>query len=207
MQRYWAMWLPLLAQHQSCPVRGPEAHLLLPPLDVAWCWFVHRLNPALYNAHCTAWYGHEVHPLNAQQALGFSCGAGSAQGEYTRQVSGTLMLHARSVCACVCVRCVCLCVCKCVCVHMCVFARTTHAVSGPCACLHMDSSSWPLHTLSQCANAVGQMQTRQVHVHGLVAGVGRRIPSRGLPLMAATPRRCPHVPKPSPRPAALGAAP
>ena len=87
VQRYWAMWLPLLAEHQACPKRASKAHMLSPPLDVAWCWFVHRLNPTLYNANCTARHGRELHPLDAQQTLGFSGGTGSAEGDYTRQVS------------------------------------------------------------------------------------------------------------------------
>lgn len=48
IQRYWRLWMPLLAEHQACPRRRAQAGLLRPPLDVAWAWFAHRLNPTQY---------------------------------------------------------------------------------------------------------------------------------------------------------------
>lgn len=52
--RYENCWLPLLAEH------GPYSNAglpLIPPLDCAWIWHCHRLNPVQYIRDCTACYG------------------------------------------------------------------------------------------------------------------------------------------------------
>ncbi|KAG2498453.1 hypothetical protein HYH03_003708 [Edaphochlamys debaryana] len=43
IRRYWLLWLPLLHSQQA--TGAPTASLLLPPLDVQFAWYVHRLNP------------------------------------------------------------------------------------------------------------------------------------------------------------------
>ncbi|KAG2443949.1 hypothetical protein HXX76_002288 [Chlamydomonas incerta] len=71
IRRYWELWMPLLLQHVQ--TREPAAAaLLVPPLDVQWAWFVHRLNPNKYLDDCRARFGRELHPAGPQQALGFS---------------------------------------------------------------------------------------------------------------------------------------
>ncbi|KAG2439848.1 hypothetical protein HYH02_010480 [Chlamydomonas schloesseri] len=81
IRRYWDLWMPLLFQHQR--TREPAAAaLLLPPLDVQWAWFVHRLNPNKYLEDCRARFGRELHPAGPQQALGFSgCSSGTGGGD------------------------------------------------------------------------------------------------------------------------------
>jgi hypothetical protein len=49
LSRYQDHWLPLVALY-------PEEHLI-PPLDIAWIWHVHRLAPLLYAAFCKQKYG------------------------------------------------------------------------------------------------------------------------------------------------------
>ncbi|KAH6558605.1 hypothetical protein KP509_1Z055100 [Ceratopteris richardii] len=54
ISRYENLWLPLLAE------RGPytdEGLPLIPPLDCAWIWHCHRLNPVQYLNDCKACYG------------------------------------------------------------------------------------------------------------------------------------------------------
>lgn len=52
IDRYERFWLPLLARE------GDENLLpLIPPLDCAWIWHVHRLNPIRYSNDCKELYG------------------------------------------------------------------------------------------------------------------------------------------------------
>ena len=48
--RYSKCWLPLVARHDD---KTP----LIPPLDVAWIWHVHRLAPLLYVEYCQKNFG------------------------------------------------------------------------------------------------------------------------------------------------------
>ncbi|GIL84221.1 hypothetical protein Vretifemale_12913 [Volvox reticuliferus] len=75
IRRYWLLWMPLL--HEQQQHSRPVANFLVPPLDVQWAWFVHRLNPVQYLKDCTARFGTGVHPGDIQQALGFSNGSSS----------------------------------------------------------------------------------------------------------------------------------
>ncbi|MCO5572364.1 hypothetical protein L7F22_026117 [Adiantum nelumboides] len=52
--RYTNCWLPLLAEHGTCTSTGLP---LIPPLDCAWIWHCHRLNPVQYIRDCKASYG------------------------------------------------------------------------------------------------------------------------------------------------------
>ncbi|KXZ51134.1 hypothetical protein GPECTOR_13g621 [Gonium pectorale] len=53
---------------------GARSDLLMPPLDVQWAWFVHRLNPIQYAADCEARFGPGgLHAADELQALGFCC--------------------------------------------------------------------------------------------------------------------------------------
>ncbi|KAG0630927.1 hypothetical protein M758_1G214600 [Ceratodon purpureus] len=51
IRRYECCWLPLLASQE----KGASA--LVPPLDCAWVWHCHRLNPIQYAQDCKAVYG------------------------------------------------------------------------------------------------------------------------------------------------------
>lgn len=68
MQRYLTLWLPVLARFQN-PSR------LIPPLDVAWVWLVHRFNPARYEADCVRLHGKALDAAPGQ-AFRFSDGSG-----------------------------------------------------------------------------------------------------------------------------------
>lgn len=46
-RRYESFWLPLVAA-----TRSDDLQKLTPPLDVAWVWFVHRLDPMAYRVDC-----------------------------------------------------------------------------------------------------------------------------------------------------------
>ena len=59
--RYSKCWLPLVARHDD---KTP----LIPPLDVAWIWHVHRLAPLLYVEYCQKNFGKV---LNANTPFSF----------------------------------------------------------------------------------------------------------------------------------------
>jgi hypothetical protein len=65
IERYLKRWLPLVAR-----VGGGE---LIPPLDIAWVWHLHRLAPRRYAAHCTDRFGRVLDPgaaaFQAQSAV------------------------------------------------------------------------------------------------------------------------------------------
>ena len=46
VRRYETCWLPLVAAHAATRARS----VLAPPLDVAWVWLVHALDPQNYAA-------------------------------------------------------------------------------------------------------------------------------------------------------------
>ncbi|GFR43099.1 hypothetical protein Agub_g3930, partial [Astrephomene gubernaculifera] len=86
IRRYWLYWMPLLHQQQA--LSHANAALLVPPLDVQWAWFVHRLNPIKYVNDCTARFGAGgLHAAHLLQSLGFSSGgSGDEQEQDTRLV-------------------------------------------------------------------------------------------------------------------------
>ncbi|MCO5578923.1 hypothetical protein L7F22_032773 [Adiantum nelumboides] len=53
IQRYEECWLPLLAEFSEHEATLP----LQPPLDCAWIWHVHRLNPITYARDCNLLFG------------------------------------------------------------------------------------------------------------------------------------------------------
>jgi Glycine-rich domain-containing protein-like len=46
VRRYETCWLPLVAAHAATRARS----VLAPPLDVAWVWLLHALDPVSYAA-------------------------------------------------------------------------------------------------------------------------------------------------------------
>ena len=55
VSRYERLWLPLVAGHA-----GPNH--LVPPLDVAWVWHLHRLAPLNYAEYCSSRFGAILDP-------------------------------------------------------------------------------------------------------------------------------------------------
>jgi hypothetical protein len=72
IRRYEKIWLPLYAAASS-----EERSGLVPPLDVAWVWHVHRLRPGAYIEYCKQAYGRELHVEAAAQAFSFTNGSGA----------------------------------------------------------------------------------------------------------------------------------
>ena len=66
IERYLKCWLPLVAR-----VGGGAQ--LIPPLDIAWVWHLHRLAPRRYAAYCTDRFGRLLDPgaaaFQAQSAV------------------------------------------------------------------------------------------------------------------------------------------
>ena len=58
VSRYERLWLPLVASHA-----GP--HHLIPPIDVAWVWHLHRLAPLKYAEYCNSRFGAILDPGSA----------------------------------------------------------------------------------------------------------------------------------------------
>ena len=56
-RRYEKHWLPLLAKHSAEPSCSLDAVQLVPPVDVGWCWLVHRLAPEAYVEDCATLFG------------------------------------------------------------------------------------------------------------------------------------------------------
>ena len=54
--RYEELWLPMLATQKN------DENGLVPPVDVAWVWHLHRLNPLGYAAFCLERFGTVVDP-------------------------------------------------------------------------------------------------------------------------------------------------
>lgn len=51
LRRYEQLWLPLLASQRRA---GGAWQQLVPPLDVAFIWHLHRLHPSAYETDCAA---------------------------------------------------------------------------------------------------------------------------------------------------------
>ena len=54
------MWLPLVAEHEN--------ETLIPPVDIAWVWHLHRLAPLRYASYCKERFGKVLDPAAAFQA-------------------------------------------------------------------------------------------------------------------------------------------
>ncbi|PNW76751.1 hypothetical protein CHLRE_11g469800v5 [Chlamydomonas reinhardtii] len=67
-QRYECFWTMVL---KTQPL-GKGGAAILPPLDVAYAWLVHRQDPAGYKSAMVALGVEKPHPANAEQAFGFS---------------------------------------------------------------------------------------------------------------------------------------
>jgi hypothetical protein len=65
VRRYEHLWLPLLAAVGKDDAAAAAG--LVPPLDVAFAWLVHRLDPVHYEKYCRTSFGRPVDP-NALQA-------------------------------------------------------------------------------------------------------------------------------------------
>ncbi|KAG2432249.1 hypothetical protein HXX76_009167 [Chlamydomonas incerta] len=66
--RYERYWAELLKTQRL----GKGGAAILPPLDVAYAWLVHRQNPAGYKAAMRALGVKQPHPVTSEQAFGFS---------------------------------------------------------------------------------------------------------------------------------------
>jgi len=60
--RYVRLWLPLVAE-QCDHVSGTNT--LVPPIDIAWIWHLHRLAPQHYARYCTTRFGRILEPGKA----------------------------------------------------------------------------------------------------------------------------------------------
>lgn len=78
VRRYEQHWLPML--HKMPP--GPKRDAMIPPLDVAYAWLCHRLNPHAYSADCMRLFGTILWPSD-QQALAFGDGSPGSQSVRT----------------------------------------------------------------------------------------------------------------------------
>ena len=61
--RYEELWLPMLVTQKN------DEKGLVPPVDVAWVWHLHRLNPLGYAAFCLECFGTVLAPV----LLSFVC--------------------------------------------------------------------------------------------------------------------------------------
>lgn len=77
LRRYEQVWLPLISSQR---LAGQPWQDLVPPLDVAFVWHLHRLQPSLYAADCQRLpdaQGHVLH-LELEQAFRFTDGSDTA---------------------------------------------------------------------------------------------------------------------------------
>ncbi|OAE34691.1 hypothetical protein AXG93_4735s1070 [Marchantia polymorpha subsp. ruderalis] len=62
--RYWNYWLPLASKFQACgfPSNDHQTSIdcLLAPLDCAWIWHCHKLNPVRYGKDCIMHFGEVI---------------------------------------------------------------------------------------------------------------------------------------------------
>ena len=83
IERYLEFWLPLVAREGG----GEGVKRLIPPVDVAWVWHLHRLAPRRYAAYCTERFGRVLDPTTAAfqaQSEAAEGDAPSAEGETRR---------------------------------------------------------------------------------------------------------------------------
>ena len=63
IQRYLNCWLPLLAR--AVGGNHEVGNRLIPPVDIAWVWHLHRLAPRRYAMYCTERFGRVLDPKAA----------------------------------------------------------------------------------------------------------------------------------------------
>ena len=83
IERYLEFWLPLVDREGG----GEGDKRLIPPVDVAWVWHLHRLAPLRYAAYCTERFGRVLDPTTAAfqaQSEAAEADAASAEGETRR---------------------------------------------------------------------------------------------------------------------------
>ncbi|DBA79621.1 TPA: hypothetical protein ACH3X1_008305 [Trebouxia sp. C0004] len=78
VERYQSLWIPLM---ETATKDGVDMDRLVPPIDIAWVWHVHRLNPVAYEADCQRTI-HQVMRLNYKLAFKFSDGTDSQSKAY-----------------------------------------------------------------------------------------------------------------------------
>ena len=70
IERYLKCWLPLVARVGGGALGGAQ---LIPPVDIAWVWHLHRLAPRRYAAYCIDRFGRVLDPeaaaFQAQSAI------------------------------------------------------------------------------------------------------------------------------------------
>ena len=85
IKRYVKFWLPLVSHsgHES-QGRAP----LIPPVDIAWVWHLHRLAPRRYAAYCTERFGRVLDPATAAFKAQTASGADDETRRLWRQHFG-----------------------------------------------------------------------------------------------------------------------
>ena len=63
IERYVKFWLPLVSHSIGSEGRGDAP--LIPPVDIAWVWHLHRLAPRRYATYCTERFGRVLDPATA----------------------------------------------------------------------------------------------------------------------------------------------
>ena len=63
IERYVKFWLPLVAREGTQEQEG--CAILIPPVDIAWVWHLHRLAPRRYAAYCVERFGRVLDPGTA----------------------------------------------------------------------------------------------------------------------------------------------
>ena len=76
IERYLTCWLPLVANE------GGGSTRLIPPIDVAWVWHLHRLAPRRYAKYCTDRFGRVLDPA----AAAFQAQSASAKSNETERL-------------------------------------------------------------------------------------------------------------------------
>lgn len=82
IKRYERLWLPMMAK---APAK--ELHKIVAPLDIAWIWHMHRMDPVKYREDCEALVG-KVIEVPVEGAFNFSDGTDA-------QVKPTMHLWAK----------------------------------------------------------------------------------------------------------------
>jgi hypothetical protein len=83
LRRYEKLWMPLIAQQQAVAGGLQGYNHLVPPLDIALLWHLHRLQPEAYAADCKELRAQSgahapVLHVSPQQAFAFSDGQDAA---------------------------------------------------------------------------------------------------------------------------------
>ena len=85
IKRYVKFWLPLV-NHSGHESQGRAP--LIPPVDIAWVWHLHRLAPRRYAAYCTERFGRVLDPATAAFKAQTASGADDETRRLWRQHFG-----------------------------------------------------------------------------------------------------------------------